>query len=287
MTVVFPFTTSSRAAVARRAIQCALDMQGRMGRYAAIRTTAGTFSLTMKAGLAMGTAICTMVGDPEIIFEHVIGGQVIDLCAEAEHHASRGEVVVHDDLLRVVDGVSLVKNAAAFPQSPVWPGARSPQVAGRAWTLSEAMRAKLASFLHPSIAPRLLDDRAGFIEEHRKVTILFGAFSGIEYDGDPLACEKLQNYILAVMRITQRYDGFFSRVDMGDKGSKFIVLFGTPIAHEDDEARALRCAAELRTLPHCSVRWASTPAMYTAEASDPPGAGNTQSSATRSISRRG
>jgi len=66
--------------------------------------------------------------------------------------------------------------------------------------------------------------------------------------------EKLQAYLLAVMRIVERYGGFFSRADMGDKGSKYIILFGTPVAHEDDEERALRCALELIKLPHCPAR---------------------------------
>ncbi len=46
------------------------------------------------------------------------------------------------------------------------------------------------------------------------------------------------------MEVVKRYDGFLSQVDMGDKGSKHIILFGTPIAHENDEERALRCALE-------------------------------------------
>ena len=61
----------------------------------------------------------------------------------------------------------------------------------------------LASYLHPAIAQRLRDNQLGFINEHRKVTVLFASFSGIEYDADPSACDKLQEYLLAVMRITQ------------------------------------------------------------------------------------
>ena len=254
MTVIFPCKSASRAAVARRAIQCALDMQAGMARYAAIRTTAGTFSLTMSAGLAIGPAISTTVGDPALIQEHVIAGQVIDLCAEAEHRAERGEVVVHDDLLRIVDGIAVADRRGEFSTVSAMAGRgthRPPRpVAG---PLSDLARARLASFLPTSIARRLEADQVGFVDEHRKVTALFVGFSGIDYDGDPLACEKLQHYVLAALQITRRYDGFFSRVDMGDKGSKCIVLFGTPIAHEDDEARALRCALELSALPHCAT----------------------------------
>ncbi len=87
------------------------------------------------------------------------------------------------------------------------------------------------------------------------MTILFGGFSGIDYDEDRRAGPKLQDYLLAVMQVVKRYDGFLSQVDMGDKGSKHIILFGTPIAHENDEERALRCALELSKLPQCPARF--------------------------------
>jgi class 3 adenylate cyclase/tetratricopeptide (TPR) repeat protein len=255
MTIVFPYRRAARCAVARRATQCALDMQANMGRYAAIQTSAGVFSLAMRAGLALGPALCTTVGDPAILYEHIIAGQVLDLCAEAEHHAERGEVVLHRDLLPCLPGV-VVEERGEFAAVSALPrrAARRPPPALDG-SVPEAARRTLASYLHPAIAQRLRDHQIGFINEHRKVTVLFASFSGIDYDADPRACEKLQEYVLAVMRITHRYDGFFSRVDMGDKGSKYIVLFGTPIAHEADDELALRCALELCTLDQCPARF--------------------------------
>src|SRR5436190_17933047 len=87
MTVMFPFTRRSRAATARRALQCALDMQAAMQRYVAIPTSVGAFGLTMKAGLAIGSMLCTTVGDPASRLEFIIAGSVLDRCADAEHHA--------------------------------------------------------------------------------------------------------------------------------------------------------------------------------------------------------
>src|SRR5687767_1824199 len=99
MTVLFPYTPRTQAATVRRAIQGALDMQAGMHRYAAIPTSAGTFSLAMKAGLAQGPVLCTTVGDPDIRLEYLIAGSVLDRCADAEHYAARGEVVAHAELL--------------------------------------------------------------------------------------------------------------------------------------------------------------------------------------------
>jgi class 3 adenylate cyclase/tetratricopeptide (TPR) repeat protein len=256
MTIVFPYDQESRTAVARRATQCALDMQANMGRYAAIQTSAGTFSLAMRAGLALGPVLCTTVGDPDILYEHVIAGQVLDLCAEAEHYAERGEVVLHRDLLPCLDGVTVLDERGEFAAvSALHQPAACQPAESLDGSLPEAARQALASYLHPAIARRLQENQAGFINEHRKVTVLFASFSGIDYDADPDACDKLQEYLRAVMQIARRYDGFFSGVDMGDKGSKYIILFGTPIAHENDEELALRCALELSTLPQCPARF--------------------------------
>ncbi|HYF64539.1 MAG TPA: tetratricopeptide repeat protein, partial [Herpetosiphonaceae bacterium] len=89
---------------------------------------------------------------------------------------------------------------------------------------------------------------AGFINEHRHVVVMFVRFGGFDYDGDPRVSARLQAYFAAVVERIQRYDGYLNKIDMGDKGSKYIVLFGAPVAHEDDAERALRCALELRDL---------------------------------------
>lgn len=249
LTVLFPYVDETKQAVVRRAIQCALDMQSNMGRYEAIQTRAGTFRLTMKAGLAAGPCFFTTLGGLEVGLKYVIAGQVLDHCADAEHHAERGEVVVHNHLLPFAGELSIAEEREGFsvvaampehaPEHPLEPMPAE---------LPDAALNVLAAYLHPVIAERQWRGQSGFINEHRKVTVLFINFMGFDYDGDPDVVDKLQGYFASVMRIIQRYDGYLNKIDMGDKGSKYIVLFGAPVAHEDDEERALRCALELRSL---------------------------------------
>lgn len=254
MTVLFPYTRRSRAATARRAIQCAVEMQAAMDGYRAIPTSAGTFNLAMKAGLALGPVLCTTVGDPEIRLEYIIAGGVLDRCAEAEHHANQGEVVVHNELLAEAGNVDIAERRDAFSLvTRLQPRARQlPRPALE--TLPPQVEKTLAAYLHPAIAHRLQAEQTGFINEHRKVTVLFVSFSGFDYDHDPHVAAKLQQYLAAAIRIIDRYDGYLNKVDMGDKGSKYIVLFGAPVIHENDEERALRCALELAALVDCQVR---------------------------------
>jgi class 3 adenylate cyclase/tetratricopeptide (TPR) repeat protein len=254
MTVLFPYPPASRVAVARRAIQCALDVQDQMERYAAIRTQAGNFTLSVKSGLAVGTLFCTIVGDPAIRLEYIIAGGALDRCAEAEHQASRGEVVVHDDLLAAAGEVDIVEKRGVFSCVACLRRRAKPDPLPPLGELGPEAIEIVTACLHPSIARRVGEGQTSFINEHRRVTVLFVRFDGFDYDGDPEVGAKLQTYLSRVIRVVHRYDGYLSRVDMGDKGSKCLVLFGAPIAHEDDVERGLRCALELCDLPDATVR---------------------------------
>jgi adenylate cyclase len=248
MTVLFPCTRRNGAAVARRAIQCALDMQANMQRYAAIPTSVGTFGLAMKAGLALGPVLCTTVGEAETRLEYIIAGGVLDRCADAEHHAGKGEVVVHNELLATAGPVEVLEDRGGFScVARLKRRARLAPLPHRDDAPDEAV-STLIRYVHPAIAERLRTSQIGFINEHRKVTVLFVSFAGFDYDGDPQVVAKLQTYFAQVVRTIGRYDGYLNKVDMGDKGSKYVVLFGAPVAHENDEERAIRCALDLQML---------------------------------------
>ena len=249
MTAFFPYTPATRSAVIPRAVQCAVEMQGRMGDYAAIRTRAGTYGLTMNAGLAAGPILITIVGDPAVRLEYVIAGSALDRCADAEHCADAGEVIVHRTLADAGGDIEYVEKRAPFDRVASLHGRQETAPLAPLDALSPALAKTFSAYLHPTIAQLIRDGQSSFINAHRKVTVLFANFAGFDYDADSGAGAKLQAYLLQVIRIVHRYDGHLNKVDMGDKGSKYIALFGAPVAHEDDEERALRCALELVQLP--------------------------------------
>ncbi|MEI7770486.1 MAG: adenylate/guanylate cyclase domain-containing protein [Chloroflexales bacterium] len=234
--------------VATRAIRCALDMQILMHPYRDIETRAGQFSLEIKIGMAVGPVLSTVVGDPDVRLQSVIAGLSLEQAAEAEHLANIGDVVVHCDLIamapasisatrrgdyRLVVGLDVQPAYAPLPPLPA---------------AAESLLPTLTAFVHPSLAHRLLDGQLGFVNEHRSVTVLFVGFNGFDYDGDPHVGVRLQAYIAQVARIVEQYDGDLNKIDMGDKGSKLVIIFGAPIAHENDAERAMRCALALREL---------------------------------------
>lgn len=49
-------------------------------------------------------------------------------------------------------------------------------------------------------------------------------------------------------RLCNDYEGFLNKVDFADKGAKFVIFFGFPVAHEDDNRRALSFISEWQDL---------------------------------------
>ena len=74
-------------------------------------------------------------------------------------------------------------------------------------------------------------------------------FEGIDYDGDSEAGPKLDAFIRWSAEVIKRFGGALVQLSIGDKGSFFYVAFGAPVAHENDNQRALSAALELRTPP--------------------------------------
>ena len=243
LTVIFA-ARSKRSTAAHRALACALDMQRETLRSGSVATAAGRFELAAKIGAACGHVLCTTVGDPARRLEYVVAGSAIDRCTRAEEVARRGEVVAHAAILdRCGASTSwrkgVMSGVVALDRHPRRARARPAPVLPR-----DGLPA-LVAFLHPTVVQRLEAGLEGFVNEHRKLTVLFVGFEGPDYDNDPDAACKLQASFARFAEIIGRYDGHLRQIDVGDKGSLFIVLFGAPVLHEDDEARALLCTREL------------------------------------------
>ncbi len=240
----------------RRAIACGLAMQGAMAPFVSVRTPAGTaVSLAIKVAAVTGPVRRFLVGDPQIQTIEVVAGRCLDLLAQAEHQAERGEVVVHarvteqageevsvsvwrsdeetGERFAVVAGLTTAVPAQPWPELP--PNCL-PDEQCRAW-------------LPPAVYRRLADGPRQFLAELRPAVALFARFIGIDYDRDPKAGGRLDAFVRWVQGIVEHQEGALLQLTIGDKGSYLYVAFGAPIAHSDDEVRAVETALALRSLP--------------------------------------
>ena len=116
----------------------------------------------------------------------------------------------------------------------------------------------LRSFVAEPVAERLVEAGGEFPEERRLITALFADVSGFTALADRLDPEELLEVIDPVIRglsnIVGRFDGYVEKF----AGDALLALFGAPVSHEDDAARALLVALEMhrelarlcKNLPH-------------------------------------
>jgi adenylate cyclase len=238
-----------------RAIACGLAMQQAMGQFAVLKIpSGGTVSLAMKAAVATGPVRRFLVGDPEIQYIDVLAGATLDRMAAAEHHASKGEVVVAPEVLAQLKHTLRVTALRTDPdvgQSFAIIAGLDEVVSPHPWPNQEPIlnEDQVRPWLLPPVYERLQAGKGEFLAELRPAVVLFLSFDGIDYDGDEAAGTKLDAYLRWVQTILARYEGYLLQLTVGDKGSYLYTAFGAPIAHEDDALRAASAALELQHLP--------------------------------------
>jgi predicted ATPase/class 3 adenylate cyclase len=248
LTAVFWCDSRTRRVTERRAVQCALDMQAEMAHFQTIVTRAGNFGLAMRAGLAAGPLLFSIMGDPAVRLGYVLAGPALDRAATAEHHARRGEVVVDHGLLEGGLRAEVLERRGRWSVVGSLSGRVSPVRSAPLDSIDEDTARRLAPFLHPAIAERLRSGRRDLVNEHRKVTVAFVGLPELVAD-DPRSVAALQRFLAAAVRVIDRYGGHLRQVATGDKGSLLVAFFGAPVSHEDDEERAVHCCLEVLQLP--------------------------------------
>ncbi len=239
-----------------RGAACALAMQDAMIAFSSVTTPTGTpFSLAIKVALVAGPVRRFLVGDPQLHVMEAIAGRTLDRLASAEHLANPGEIVADAAIVEQAAGQIIVSGGRTQPDS----GERFALIAG----LTKAVRpapwpdlppdaltdVQCRPWLAPVVYDRLQGGGELFLSELRTVTALFLRFQGIDYDGDEDAGDKLNAFVRWVQSVLERHEGSLFQLTMGDKGSYLCLAFGTPIAHNDDEVRAVYAALELQAPP--------------------------------------
>ncbi len=237
-----------------RAAACALAMQEAMRRFEAIPIPpAQSVALAAKAAVAAGPARRFEVGDPEIQRIDVLAGATLARVAEAEHTATKGDVVLDEAAVAGADGAARVAEWRVEPETgrrfAVVPALARP-VADAPWPEPGVLTQEQARpWLLPPVYERVHSGQGAFLAELRPVVTLFLAFSGIDYDADMDAAQRLDAYIRWVQRVLDRYGGHLLQIIIGDKGSYLYAAFGAPVAHGDDATRAVAASLELQE-PH-------------------------------------
>jgi len=237
---------------AHRAVTAGLAMQRAIRGYGLIRAVRPPVRLRMSVGIHSGQVWSATAGDPDLRMQHFILGRESARLAETEAAASPGEVLLTEETRRLVAGLVAVEAHEGFFRAQRL--IRQPAALGGAAAAPPppASHASLLAFLPPPVAAVLRGGvgRASIEGEHRKVSIAFISVRGgnelLDTAGPEALLAELQAYLSAVVRLVDQHGGFLVSNDIDNHGLKLILVFGAPVAHEEDAANALRLALALQ-----------------------------------------
>jgi predicted ATPase/class 3 adenylate cyclase len=236
-------------AAALRALACAFALQEAMPIFSMIGLPNGTTTaLTLKVAIATGSARRFVVGDPAFYYLDALAGVTVTRTAIAEQLAQKGEIVVDETTVRVLDEVLTIREWRTDHETG-WPFAVIAQFTGeapafRVESIPPLNEAALQNWVHRLVYERERAGQSSFLNEFRPCTALFVRFVGLDYDR-PEAEAQLDAFIRQTQKIAARYEGVLLQVTIGDKGSYAYLNFGALSAHEDDARRAVKAALKL------------------------------------------
>ncbi|MFN8446772.1 MAG: tetratricopeptide repeat protein [Caldilineaceae bacterium] len=236
---------------AQRAVAAALAMQQAIQPVARVQvSTTTSVQLVVKTAVASGKVHRFVVGDPAIQRIDVLAGDTLDRMAAAEHLARTGELLVDQATVAALgarlsiaeqrhdaEGRGCFAVVEALFDLPIGTQASA--------TLPQPHEELVRSWVIPTLFARL-QDQSSFLAELRPATSLFLRFSGLDFEQDPEAGNKLDQFICYVQQVISRHEATLIQLTTGDKGSYLYAAFGAPIAHDDDSRRAVVAALDLR-----------------------------------------
>ncbi|MDM8526904.1 tetratricopeptide repeat protein [Anaerolineales bacterium HSG24] len=232
-----------------RATACGLAMQSAMQRFASLEPP-----LALKVAVASGNANRFLVGDPKIQLLDVLVGDTLNRMAKAEKFAASGEVLLSPEVAVYLNG-SLDIAEQRGKESQYLKGARyavvrsinhQPEVEPWPLTATSVPESEVQPWVLPPVYQQYQEDRADELDTLQPVAVLFFSFTGLDYDRDPDASTKLNDFIQQTQRTLQSYRSYIKQLIFGDKGSYFYVMFGAPLPLDDAGKQAIDAAIALQ-----------------------------------------
>lgn len=208
--------------------------------------------LGLKVAVTSGPARRFVVGDRVIQQLDTLAGATVARLATAEHLARRGEVVVDTPTAQMLAQMVVVEEWRTAVHGECFAVVQGMKVTAVPVAVEDSNFLDLdalRSWILPAIWEREQSGHTLFLTELRSAVVLFVRFTGLDYDEDEQAGDKLHTFISRVQNILDRYQGVLLQLNMGDKGSSLYAAFGVLLAHEDDTRRAILASLELQSLP--------------------------------------
>ncbi|OJT25589.1 hypothetical protein BO221_06870 [Archangium sp. Cb G35] len=229
------------ARAVRLAAQCAQAAQGLIDGSQPV----DGLRLRLKVGIGAGTVRLSDVGGERGRWDFLASGEPLLEMAQAQGAALPGEIILGPrawPLLPRAQGEP--RGAAGWKLLSMEPGPL-PDVRPQEPVPPE-LEPALCSYLPRVVTHRLEAGHGQWLSEFRTVTVMFInlAAPGFASGQRP---EELQRAVSTLQSVLFRYGGSANQVVVDDKGLVMVAAFGLPpLSHEDDAARAVQTALDLR-----------------------------------------
>ncbi|HSH01443.1 MAG TPA: AAA family ATPase [Anaerolineae bacterium] len=232
---------------------CATAIQAQMAQFQNLSTDLGfQLSLSVKVSLSSGNVRRFLVGNPKIKLIETLTGNCLHQLSEADKLAQKGEIILTTELATLL-GEQITIQSWRQDQNGNQYGIMVPLTEKQPiqpWPeIKEIDEELISPWLLPAIHQRLQQGLGDFLTELRSVVAIFVQFGHINYDHDSDASQKLDQYIQWAQVVLERYGANILQLTIGDKGSYFYAVVGTPIAYENNVIRALDAALALTQIP--------------------------------------
>lgn len=230
---LFP-TEGQESAVYELALAAGCFIQRRFAQQPTQQTPLGAFSFAIRVGLADGEVEWGILkGSGEEPFHtYYFRGTAVDACAQAEHQAAPGDLILSPETARRL--ADMVETRPTSESHLRLTGLKRPLPsipAAQPWQVDPEF---LLNFFDPKLV--YLTARGEF----RPVVTAFLQITGVSTRQD------VAHLITLVFSLVAQYGGTLARFDFGDKGCNLLLFWGTPVSYENNVARALECLLDLR-----------------------------------------
>lgn len=207
----------------RRALASAWSIQRHLSENPEYQTEYGMFKISAKIGLAVGAVkwgiLESQSGHQATYY---FRGSAVDASAQAEKCARAGEIIFSSELYRQLENLVQVQACEVHFRLVALTGA-----------LPEAFPLSIPTFPEAVVRKFIPHELVlqGAQSEFRPSVILFISFPDL-----PEA--DLQGFMSSIFDLQEVYGGLIDHLDFGDKGCNLVILWGAPVAYENDIDRA-------------------------------------------------
>jgi len=233
-TSIFPYKDSYSIFT----LNAAKEIQETFKKIGKQKTKFGKFDISVKIGLSYGTVNWGIIKSDELN-AYFFKGEAIDNCAECEQNANEDEIIFDEVLLKKIH------KKVVFEQK------KENYFLLKSFLESETNR------FHKKSTQQL--SQTDFISESILKLTNKGEFRDIV--SCFISIKKSYNWKLTISKIlhlTQKYGGYFNKIDFGDKGGNVLVLFGAPIGKEKIFSRACGFTLAIRNMNSSQTRFGLT-----------------------------